>query len=174
MRNILLVMVGGCLLMACGQPKTEPAAVAKPGPIELADSTYIVPCKQSLMALASGDIDAFGANLADQAVFQWNAGDSLAGKQAIVDYWKDRRGKVIDKLEISEGIWLALKVNDSKQVATGNYVFVWTPVTATYKGGKSMSQWIHNVYHIDAAGKIDRITQFLDRAPIANAMPAKK
>lgn len=173
MRNLLLFIVAGCTFAAC-QQKQEPAAEAKPGPIEFADSTYINPCKAGLMALASGDVDAFGANMADNAVFQWNAGDSIAGKPAIIEYWKDRRGNVIDKLEVSNDIWLAVKVNQSKQVSTGVYVFGWARVTASYKGGKSMTQWIHNIYHFDANGKIDRTTQFLDRAPIAAAMPAKK
>lgn len=175
----LLPLVGAvCILVACNQPKQETDATtapAKPAATEF-DTTNLKSCKQALMALASGDVDAFTGNLADNAVYAWNAGDSVAGKAAIVTYWKERRGNVIDKLDILQDIWLGIKVNESLQkgVQPGAYVFGWAKITASYKGGKSMTQWIHNVYHFNASGKIDRVNQFLDRAPIAAAMPAKK
>lgn len=177
MRKLLSLVGLACVVMACNQPKQETPTTtpAKPAPTEL-DTTNIKSCKQALMALSSGDVDAFTSNLADNAVYAWNAGDSVAGKAAIVAYWKDRRGNVIDKLDILQDIWLGIKVNDTFQpgVQRGAYVFGWAKITASYKGGKSMTQWIHNVYHFDASGKVDRVSQFLDRAPIAAAMPAKK
>lgn len=176
MRNLLTLLAAGCIF-ACSTPKKEEAATtapAKPAPTEIGDSTYVNTCKAGLVALVGGDVDGFTSNIADNAVFYWNAGDSLAGKAAIVAYWKDRRGNVIDKMEIKNQVWLSLKVNESKEVQTGNWVFAWFKISASYKGGKSMSQWIHNVYHFGPSGQVDQVTQFLDRAPIAAAMPHKK
>ncbi len=172
---MLIPIVAVAVLAGCSAPKSEmPPEPPKPQAVEFGDSTRTAVCKEGLMALSSGDIDAFGTALADNAVYQWNAGDSVAGKAAIIDYWKDRRGNVIDKLEITNDIWLSLRVNESKQVKPADYVFLWSQVTASYKGGKSMTQWIHNIYRFDNTGKIDRITQFLDRAPIMAAMPPAK
>ncbi len=172
MRNLILVLaVAGLLATACNAPKTENAAPTKPAAIEFGDSAKSSLCKASQAALASGDVDMFGMNLADNAVYQWNNGDSLAGKDAIIAYWKDRRGNLIDNMQVSNDTWLALKINESKNVRTGEYVLGWAQVTASYKGGKSMTQWIHTIYHFDGMGKIDRVTQFLDRAAIMAAMP---
>lgn len=175
MRNVLFLFVLCCLFAACNQPKPETAAVpAKPQPLAFGDSTKSQLCKEGIMALAAADVDGFARNIADNAVYMWNSGDSIAGKAAIVDYWKDRYANVIEKMEVSNVIVLSLKVNESKQVDPGEYVLMWASVTASYKGGKSMTQWVHNIYHFDNAGMIDRVTQFLDRVPIMAAMPAKK
>jgi len=179
MKKLLPFAALGVALFACSSPKPETAdaaitAEAKPAPVEIADSSYVNTCKQGLASLSSGDVDGYTNSLADKAVFQWNAGDSLSGKEAITKYWKDRRGNVIDKLTINNQIWLGIKVNESKQSRTGIWVFGWANITASYKGGKSMSQWIHNAYHFDASDKIDQIVQFLDRAPISAALPPKK
>jgi hypothetical protein len=36
-----------------------------------------------------------------------------------------------------------------------------------------MTQWIHTTMHMNDAGKIDRVIQYLDRAPINKAMSGK-
>lgn len=172
MRNlILLLAVSALLAAACNAPKPENAAPAKPAAIEFGDSAKANVLKAGQQALAAGDVDAFTNNLADNAVYMWNSGDSLAGKAAIVAYWKDRRGNVIDQMQITNDTWLVLKVNESKQVPLGEYALAWYSVTASYKGGKSMTQFVHAVHHFDATGKVDRITQYLDRVPIMAAMP---
>jgi len=173
----LIIPMGVLIVVAaCNAPKQDmPAETPKPmAAVELGDSAKIKTCKDGLMALSAGNIDAFAANMTDDAVYAWNYGDSIAGKAAIMDYWKDRRMNVIDKLEVKNDIWLSLKVNKWSQVGAGDYVLLWALVTATYKGGKSMTQEIHNIYYFDKAGKINRVTQFIDRASIAAAMPAPK
>ncbi len=175
MRNVLILFIVCCLFAACDQPKPEAASTpAKPPRIEIGDSTKSQLCKDGIMALAAGDVDSFASSMADNIVYMWNSGDSIAGKAAIVDYWKDRHANVIEKMDVSNVALLSLKVNESKVVPPGDYVFMWASVTASYKGGKSMTQLIHNAYSFDSSGKINRITQFIDRAPIMAAMPAKK
>lgn len=107
-------------------------------------------------------------SFADNAVYIWNNGDSLAGKAAIAAYWKKRRGEVIDSISFSQDIWLAIKVNQPQTPAQapGNWALGWYAVSAKYKTGKRMNQWIHTAMHFDANDKIDRVVQFLDRAPI--------
>jgi hypothetical protein len=175
MKNLILLVFGCALLWACSQPKPEPEAApaeSKPQPLEIGDSRYIEISKQGLQSLREGNIDGFTANLADNAQFDWNYLDSLEGKQAISDYWKERRGKVIDTLITTNEVWITLKANEppAPGLPTGNYVFAWYKATAKYNAtGKSMTQWIHQINHFDANDKIDYIAQYLDRVPIQQA-----
>jgi ketosteroid isomerase-like protein len=151
---------------------TEPAAgEAKAQPAEFADAKYAQMGKDGLAALSSGDIDKWSTNWADNIVWQWNNGDSVAGKAAVIAYWKDRRTKVIDSISFTQDIWLPVKVNQPQQnEAAGVWLLSWYAVNAKYKTGKRMMQWIHTVQHMDANDKIDRVIQYLDRAPINAAM----
>jgi hypothetical protein len=166
------------MFIACSSPKTDDkspatndsaaAAPAKPMPVEFADQKFVDIGKMGNASLSSGNIDAWMNSFADNAVYIWNNGDSLAGKPAITAYWKKRRGDVIDSLSFSMDIWLAVKVNQPQNAAQapGNWLLGWYLVRAKYKTGKSMTQWIHTATHFDANDKIDRAIQFLDRAPI--------
>ena len=147
---------------------TSVAATAKPLPTEIADQKYVDIGKAGNADLSSGNIDAWMSQFADNAVYIWNNGDSLAGKPAITAYWKKRRGEVIDSIRFSQDIWLAVKVNVPQQAANlpGIWLLGWYLTQAKYKTGKGMGQWIHTAMHFDASDKIDRLVQFLDRAPI--------
>ncbi|HEY4964896.1 MAG TPA: nuclear transport factor 2 family protein [Puia sp.] len=172
------------MFIACSSPKTDDkaaatvdsavAAPAKPQPTEIGDSKYVDVGKSGNAALSSGNIDAWMSSFSDNAVYIWNNGDSLAGKPAITAYWKQRRGNVIDSINFSMDIWLSVKVNQPQNAAhlPGNWLLGWYLTKAKYKTGKSMAQWIHTDMHFDANDKIDRVVQFLDRAPINAA--AKK
>lgn len=176
MKNLIIALLGFILFMACGKQKQERAASATPvvkPPLEIGNSKYIEISKQGLIAIRDGDIDAFAANLSDNSKFTWNYLDSVQGKQAITEYWKDRRRRVIDTLIFSNDVWITLKANEpvAPGLPTGTWVFSWYKATATYKAtGKSMTQWVHQIQHFDANDKIDYTTQFLDRAPIQAAM----
>jgi ketosteroid isomerase-like protein len=164
----LLLLVAG--LYACTQPKEPAAEQAPPAPIEIADDTYVAACQAGLAGMTNGDIDAFVKDLAENCVYRWNYGDSLVGKPAIAAYWKDRRTNVIDKITFDNEIWLPVKVNASEQVRPGNWVLSWYRVQSTYKTGKSMSQYIHTVYHFNDQGQVDEVIQYLDRVLIAQAL----
>jgi|SRR4051812_25603922 hypothetical protein len=166
------------LLFACTSQKTDDkaastdssgaAAPAKVMPTEIGDQKYVDIVKSGNANLSSGNIDAWMNSFADNAVYLWNNGDSLAGKAAIADYWKKRRGDVIDSISFTHDIWLAVKVNEPQQPEhlAGNWSLGWYLTQAKYKTGKRMAQWIHSAVHFDANDKIDRVVQFLDRAPI--------
>ena len=181
MRKLLFWMISSMLfLMACNNegkenkeaPSTGPAkAETKQAPAEFADAKYAQVGKSALAALTAGDIDKWSAEWADNIVWQYNNGDSLAGKKTLTDYWKNRRVNVIDSISFSNEIWLPVKVNQPQQMeAVGVWLLGWYMVKAKYKTGKSMSQWMHVDYHFDANDKIDRVIQYRDQVPINAAM----
>jgi hypothetical protein len=176
MKKMIAMAFAISLFFACTNQKaddkaattTDSAVAAKPQPAEFADAKFVEIGKMGNASLSSGNIDAWMSSFADNAVYIWNNGDSLAGKPAITAYWKKRRGDVIDSISFSQDIWLAVKVNQPQQAAQtpGNWLLGWYLTSAKYKTGKRMSQWIHSAIHFDANDKIDRVIQFLDRAPI--------
>jgi len=181
MKKMLVWALGSVLFIGCNsenatEAKTETAvapaeAEAKIAPAEFADAKYAEIGRQGVAALSSGDIDGWMKSFADNAVYQWNNGDSLAGKAAITAYWKKRRTEMIDSISFSNQIWLPLKVNQPQSVEQpGVWVLGWYTVNTKYKTGKRMQQMIHADMHFDAADKIDRVIQYLDRAPINVAM----
>jgi len=183
MKKLILIAAGCVFLFSCNNEKkdekaatttdstvakTEPAAQA---PAEFADAKYGAIAKSGLAKLSSGDVAGWMNDFADDAVYQWNNGDSLAGKKAISEYWTKRRTEVIDSLTFSNEIWLPVKVNKPQSVeAPGVWALGWYMVQAKYKTGKKMMQWMHVDLHFNSADKIDRAIHYLDRVPINAAM----
>jgi len=182
MKKLMFWTLCSLLFIACNDQKKEeaatettPVAAAEPKEtpaVEFADAKFADIGKKGIAALSSGDIDGWMSSYADNAVYIWNSGDSVAGKAAISDYWKKRRTEVIDSISFSNDIWLAVKVNTPQQAvqAPGVWLLGWYKVDSKYKTGKRMGQWIHTDMHFDANDKIDRVIQYLDRAPINAAM----
>jgi hypothetical protein len=184
MKKMLTGALCATLFLACSAPKTEDNAATEVKPAEaaaapatsptgasFADAKYAQMGKDGLAKFAAEDMDGFFANYADNAVWLWNNGDSIAGKAAIVDYWKGRFDKDIDSIAFRNDVWLAVNVTKPQGVEqTGIWLMSWYMVDAKYKTGKRMRQWIHTDMHYDANDKIDRVIQYLDRVPIAAAM----
>jgi hypothetical protein len=162
MRKVLYGAIISVFFLACNneQAKTTPAAGSdssgaatetKKAPAEFADAKYVEFGKKSIAGLSSGDIDAWTASYADNAVYVWNNGDSIAGKTAINEYWKKRRTEVIDSITFANDIWLPVKINQPQSVeAPGTWLLGWYQVHAKYKTGKSMTQWIHVDMHFNS------------------------
>lgn len=182
MRKFVLSFLLLGILAACNNEKaadvssdaTKDGAAKKPQ-AEFADLKYVDMGKKSLQQFASGDIDNWGSNFAENAVYQYSSGDSLAGKAAIVAYWKDRRAKYIDSMSATNDIWLAVKVNESQRGpdVPGVWLMNWHQVTAKYKSGKTISFWVHLDFHYNDADLIDRVVAYVDRAPINAAIEGK-
>lgn len=178
MKRFLLGMMSFLLFAACNNPKPDEAAEttsatteATSQPAEFADPKYSEIGKSGLASMSSGDIDAWSSNWADNIVWQWNNGDSIVGKAAVVNYWKDRRTNSIDSIIFTNQIWLPVKVNQTQaNEQAGVWLLSWYSTNAKYKNGKRMIQSIHTVQHFDANDKIDRVIQYLDRVPINAAM----
>jgi hypothetical protein len=165
----------GCKKEIVATPENVPPAAETVAPTEFADAKYTEFGKKTLAAMTSGDVDGWTADFAENAKYYWNGGDSLVGKPAIDKYWKDRRMNVIETISFKNDIWLPIKVNKPQQMEKpGVWLMGWYQVTAKYKGGSSMTQWMHILYHFDANDKIDEVNHFVDRVPIMAAMPKKK
>ena len=150
---------------------TDTTKAMAPAPAEFADPKYTAIGKQMLAHFSSGDIDGYTANFADNAVYHWNSGDSLAGKAAIHDYWAKRWSEVIDSVNFKNEIWLPIKVNKPQSVEQpGTWLLSWYQVHAKYKNGKSMTQWMHLDFHFNNADKIDNVIHYRDNAPILAAL----
>jgi hypothetical protein len=184
MKKILIIASAGFILLACNNSKTESDNKMASGATdssavkqqaEFADSKYTDLGKQQLAKFESGDIDGWVNGFADNAVYAWSAGDSLAGKKAITDYWKDRRMNVIDSIKFTNDIWLPIKVNTPQRGPDmpGVWLLSWYQVDVKYKSGKKLTFWVHNDFHYDSNDKVDRAVQYIDRAPI-NAAVGKK
>ena len=82
---------------------------------------------------------------------------------------------VIETISFKNDIWFPIKVNKPQQAERdGVWLMGWYEVTAKYKGGSSMTQWMHILYHFDNKDKIDVVNYFVDRVPIMSAMLQKK
>src|SRR5258706_15804542 len=173
MRNVFLTTFCLAALVACNKPE-KPAEVVvevKPQPAEFADPKYSEIGKQGLSRLSAGDVEGWMGSFADNATYLWSSGDSLSGKKAITDYWKDRRGKVIDSISFVNDIWLALKVNQPQRMEQpGVWLLSWKQTKVKYKNGKKLSFWVHTDMHFDSSDKIDRLIHYVDRAPINAAL----
>ncbi len=102
MKKMILWALCSILFAACNDTKPpeakmddKPAVTAEPkmAPAEFADAKYAEMAGKSIAALSAGDVDGFVAGYADNAVYMFNNGDSLAGKAAITEYWKKRRNE---------------------------------------------------------------------------------
>lgn len=182
MKQFLLGAICLLVVAACkNEPdKTTQTAIAAettkaPGPVEFADQKYVDIGKKAWELFQAGDIDGWASKFADNVIFRWSSGDSLAGKAAILKYWKDRRMNVIDSLHFGNEIWLPLTVNQPQSTETkGTWLLYWNSVKVTYKNKQTLSFWVHSDMHFTNDNLIDEIIQYIDRAPINAALAKKK
>lgn len=148
---------------------------AQPMQSEFAEARYTDMGKATMQEFVAGNIDTWGEGLADNVVYQYSSGDSIAGKQAVIDYWKDRRAKVLDSLAIANDIWLPIKVNTPQKGPDmpGVWVMNWSQLTAKYRNGKTLRFWVHQDMHYNNQDKVDRVQLYVDRAPINEALATK-
>lgn len=185
MRKILFPCLSVFFLLSCADnKKTETSgdatvksatADSKTMQSEFADAKYADMGKQMMQQMESGNMDAWLGNFADNAVYSWSSGDSLAGKKAIGDYWTNRRKNVLESIHFAQDIWLPIKVNTPQRGPDmpGIWLLSWYQVSPTYKNGKSLKFWVHTDYHFDTNSKVDRAIQYIDMAPIKEALGTK-
>jgi hypothetical protein len=166
----VLGMLGACNndKPAAEEPKVKSAADTEKPPAEFADKKYTEWGMAGMKEFEKGNIEGWAERFADDVVHFWSAGDSVAGKANLIAYWKDRRANVIDSISFSKDIWLPILVNKSQQGPDmeGTWLMSWYQVHARYKTGKSLDFWVHNDYHYNSKDQVDRIIQYIDRAPI--------
>ncbi|HYF32689.1 MAG TPA: hypothetical protein VD993_16300 [Chitinophagaceae bacterium] len=178
MRKFLFGLSCLVLFTACdnsagkeGIANNADSAAATPKQAEFADAKYAEQAKVAMAKFETGDVEGWLADYADNAVFLWSNGDSLAGKTAIVDYWTNRRKNAIDSIDFSNDIWLPIKVNTPQRGPDmpGIWLLSWQQVDVKYKTGKKLTFWVHTDFHYNEADKIDRAIQYIDFAPIKAA-----
>lgn len=182
MKRIFILAASCMILFACNNDKkkddkkmddgkTTMSSGDKKPATELLELSAADPIKKSFAAFAKGDVDGMTADYDDNIRYTWSGGDSAIGKQAVKDYYNGR-WKLIQSLSFSNEIVLPIQINESQapEVApTGKWVMFWAQTDVTYKNGKSLKFWTHNVNHFNDAGKIDFIGQYIDRHPIMEA-----
>ena len=184
MKKILIPVIA-FILFACNNEKKSDAdtkmassssdSTARKQQAEFADAKYVELGKNLLMQFENGNIDEWLKGFSDNAVYSWSAGDSLAGKAKIAEYWKNRRANVIDSIKFTNDIWLPIKVNTPQRGPDlpGVWLLNWYQVNVKYKNGKKLMFWVHSDFHYDNNDKVDRAIQYIDRAPINAAIAAK-
>lgn len=184
MGKLFMAILVPALLVACKnkneastskEPMVKSTTAEKVKGYEFADEKYMQWGKQRMQEFERGDIGAWASQFADNAVFLWSSGDSLAGRKAIIDYWTDRRNKVIQSLQFTNDIWLPVRVIQPQKGPDlpGTWLLSWYQVNAKYKNGKSLSFWVHIDMHYNDRDQVDRTIQYIDRAPINAAVSAK-
>lgn len=179
MKRILSVIFIASLLVACNNEKAAETAATPEvkadkaaAPVELImDSNLVNSVKAAFTAFENKDIDGYTANLADDVMFRWSGGDSLAGKQAVKD-WFTGRFNIIDNIKFSDHIFLPVMANVSPNggaTTSGKWMLSWYQVNVKYKNGKAIMFWAHNAQHYNSAGKVDQFTQYIDRHPLMEA-----
>ena len=179
--KILIGLMSLVVLAACNNKANEPAktnsdttattaTTAEVKASEIADAKYMEYGKHFLSSFSKGDIDWWLGDWADNGVFQWNSGDSLAGKAAVAKYWKDRWSN-LDSISFANDIWLPIQVNKPQSIeAPGIWLLGWYMFNEKFKNGKRVIQWAHDDLHFNSEGKVDRQIHYVDMAPIKAAM----
>jgi len=179
-KNFIMAM--GCLLfIACNNEKKEESKMddskktmssdEKKPANELLDLSAADPIKKSFAAFSKADVDGMTAVYDDNVRYTWSSGDSLIGKKAVTDYYKGR-WKLIDSVTVSNEIVLPVQINESQQpkyAPPGKWILYWAMLDVKYKNGKKINFWLHNVNHMNDAGKVDFVGQYLDRHQIIEA-----
>lgn len=183
MRKLFPAFIASVLILSCedkkepspSEPLVKSSTEETPAQSEFADSKYMEWGKQRLVQFENGDIDTWGSQFSENAVYQWSAGDSVAGKDDIIKYWKERRKNVIETIKFTNDIWLPIKVNQSQKGPDlpGNWLLSWYQVDVTYKTKKSLTYWVHTDIHYNERDQVDRVIQYIDRAPINAALHTK-
>ena len=182
MNKILVGVMSFAILAACNNKTNQPVSTSADTTTavtggskeikaaEIADAKYVKYGKHYLSSFSKGDMDDWLTDWADDGVFVWNNGDSVAGKASIAKYWKERWAN-LDTIIFVNDIWLPLQVNKPQSVeAPGNWLLGWYTFDEKFKNGHRVVQWAHDDIHFNSNEKIDRQVHYVDMAPINAAM----
>lgn len=175
MKKISVIAFALFILSACNsgtETKSEsaetPAASSEtPTAADAAASTVLPPSstdglKSAIEGFASGDMSAFTANMDDNVKFYYPVpGDSLVGKQAVLDFYTKRRS-LSDSIVVVNPVYLGIRNTTNAAVAQGDWLMAWYTFAIKYKNGKRIALPIHIVQHQNAAGKIDIMAMYYD------------
>lgn len=128
------------------------------------------PMRDALTALEQNNMPGLVATMTDAVVYVQPDGTELTGKQAVADYWSDRRGTQIKTLALVDRAVMGMNLfRTSTATPLGKYLMAWFVADVTYLNGRSLKIPVHVTVHLDASGKIDRWNNFYDTRGIAEA-----
>lgn len=166
------------LLASCTNPETAEPAMVKAAAtnatrdIEMGDQRLAHAVKQMNEDFQKGNMEAWLRRYTEDAVFVFSCGDSLVGREAIAQYWKERRHRLMDTIEMSSEVLLPVSINTptANQYKKGNWLLNWYQVHVRFQNKEELSFLVHVDHHFDSAGLIDRSIQYMDFVPIRNAL----
>jgi len=175
MKKLSAIAFAFVFLIACNsgtETKTEASETPAPSSetptaADAAASVVLPPSstdglKKAIEGYASGDMSAFTANMDDNVKFYYPVpGDSLVGKQAVVDFYTKRRSTA-DSIMVINPVYLGIRNATNGAVAQGDWLMAWYTFAIKYKNGKRIALPIHTVQHLNAAGKIDIMAMYYD------------
>lgn len=183
MKSLLILLLAPVVFFSCKTRTAEgkdesakPATTTSDGSVQFADEKYVDIGRRHDIMFENGNINGWAEMFADDAVLMYSGGEKFTGKQAIVDYWINRRNTVVQSIAHDFDIYLPVTVKESLQPGTkapGVWLMHWTQFTTRYQNGKSLTGWLHTDLHFDDNGKVDRMIEYLDRAPIQAASGMK-
>ena len=181
----VLFFAASCFLLACNDGADNTTTTndssgnamtskeSKNNPVDSADKKYADISRAALEKFSHGDVDGWVNDFADNGVYIRPNGDSVVGKAAITNFWKER-WKAIDSISFTDQIYLPVNVHQTQATEpAGIWSLSWYIINAKYKNGVKARIPAHQVSHFDANGKIDRFVHYFDTAPIQSTMTKK-
>ena len=165
-KTIAIIAVCAIICLSCNNTTPEnrqEKATESQGFASVMDSSENTALRNSVIAFANGDMDAFTANMDDNIRFFYPApGDSLFGRAAVKAYYSER-WKVIDSVRLIEDpIFLSVNVHRDFPAMPGKWSMAWYSYKVNYKSGNGILIPIHSIGHMNAAGKFDFLAMYYD------------
>jgi hypothetical protein len=176
MKHILLFSMF-ISLAACNNKPVENAQVkaaattTAPGDFAWGNQSLADAIQQMNQDFQKGNMEAWLQRYSDDAVFLFSSGDTMTGKNAIAQYWNERRLRVIDTIEMTNEVLMPVNLrNPQGQYSSGNWLMNWYQVDVRFQNKEKLRFWVHVDHHFNNAGLIDRSIQYMDFVPIKNAL----
>jgi ketosteroid isomerase-like protein len=189
-RLVYSVIFSFCLvlLLSCGEsatkteetpvtvaPATE-AAITNPN-FTIAPVEYAELAEKTFQLLASLDIDAWGATMADSVAYSFPDGDvatrtTLKGKDAVLNWWKNWKATSgIQSMAVSEFNLFPLNATGTIKggAAKGIHVIAYLSNKMVFDG-KPVDIRMNFALHFNDDKKIDRVISYYDRSVLIKVM----
>jgi ketosteroid isomerase-like protein len=190
LRIIHAVLFSICLLLvfSCGESATKTeetpvtvapvaeAAITNPN-FTIASVEYAELAERTFQLLASLDIDAWAATMADSVAYSFPDGDvatrtTLKGKEAVVTWWKNWKATSgIQSMAVSEFNLFPLNATGTIKggAAKGVHVISYLSNRMVFNG-KPVDIRMNFAIHFNDDKKIDRVISYYDRSVLIKVM----
>lgn len=175
MRILLIVLLAPVLFFSCktrtaegkGESDANSYAMAD-GSAEFADMKYIETVRRNDIMFQNGNFVGWSKMFANDIIMQWSSGETIKGKQAVIDYWTGRWNTMVESITHENNIFLPVRMKESLLPGAklpGVWLAQWTQHVTRYKNGKTVTGMIHADYHFNDDDLVDRFILYQDMAP---------